>query len=146
MTADVHLDTAEATEHAGAALAAGLADGAVITVDGPLGAGKTTFARGVGMGLGLDPAHIASPSFTIVVEHRLEDGRVFRHIDAWRLGGSADLESLGWHEWIGAPGTITLIEWSSRIADALPQDAQRLLLDYAEGSGRVLVDASGEMP
>jgi tRNA threonylcarbamoyladenosine biosynthesis protein TsaE len=153
MTAARHLVNVEATEAAGAALAAHLEDGAIVGIDGPLGAGKTSFTRGLAMALGVPPHAIASPSFTLVMEHELPDGRMLRHVDAWRLHGCDELSSLGWEEWAGAKGTVTVVEWASRIEPALGADVIRIDLDY-DGSGRVLSMAapfdgeplSGEMP
>ena len=144
--AEQFLADAKTTAQAGSMLAGTLPDASIVGIDGPLGAGKTTFVRGLAMALGVPSADISSPSFTIVIEHTLPQGRVLRHVDAWRLGSINELEDLGWDQWAGAPGTLTVIEWASRIENALPATAHRLLLDYAEGSGRVLSAASGEMP
>ena len=141
MTVSRHLADVEATEAAGAALAPKLADGAIVALDGPLGAGKTSFARGLAMALGVPEHAIASPSFTLVVEHELPDGRLLRHVDAWRLHGCEDLSTLGWDEWAGANGTITVVEWASRIEPTLGEHVLRVALDY-DGSGRVLSMAS----
>lgn len=146
---ELHLSGAEATIEAGRALARGLSDGSVVAVDGPLGAGKTTFVRGVALELGVASSAISSPSFTIVIEHRLSDGRVFRHVDAWRLAGAEALAEVGWDQWAGAAETLTIVEWAGRIEAALPAGTVRIRLDYAGESGRVLVSesaASGESP
>jgi len=146
---DRFLPDVAATLEAGGELARVLADGAVVAIDGPLGAGKTTFVRGLSMALGVPGDEILSPSFTIVIEHDLPDGRVLRHVDAWRLGSSEDLADVGWSEWAGMPETLTVVEWASRVDDALPASALRLRLDYADASGRVLSgvsSTSGEMP
>ncbi|MCH2137076.1 MAG: tRNA (adenosine(37)-N6)-threonylcarbamoyltransferase complex ATPase subunit type 1 TsaE [Phycisphaerales bacterium] len=146
----VHLVDVEATEAAGARIACDLPDGAVLGLDGPLGAGKTTFVRGLAVALGVSPSEISSPTFTIVHEHPLPDGRMLRHVDAWRLMDGDALDELGWSQWIGSPGSVTVIEWASRIEPHLPQGTKRLMLDHAdEGSGRMLVPgspASGESP
>ena len=104
------------------------------------------------MALGVPSHAVASPSFTIIVEHSLPDGRTLRHIDAWRLQGSEELTALGWDEWAGANGTLTVVEWAQRIESVFEADAIRIELDY-DGSGRVLsvvaeADAApaGEIP
>jgi tRNA threonylcarbamoyladenosine biosynthesis protein TsaE len=140
------LADADATLQAGKLFGATLPDAAVIGLDGPLGAGKTTFVRGVALALGVPSADISSPSFTMVIEHKLPDGRILRHVDAWRLAHEQELETLGWNEWVGEVGSLTIIEWASRIESAMPPTATRLRLDYDESSGRVLWDTSGEMP
>ena len=154
---EFHLADLAATEGAGGRLGCALPDGAVVAVDGPLGAGKTSFTRGLAVGLGV-PAHaVASPSFTIIAEHALADGRTLRHMDAWRLSAEDELRELGWFEWAGAPGTLTVVEWASRIETALVSEVVpavlRLRLDY-DGSGRVVswsaadavLAALGDMP
>ena len=146
MNLPVHLPTLEDTLRAGASLAGSLADGAIVGLDGPMGAGKTSFVRGLAMALGVPSHAVASPSFTLVMEHELPDGRVLRHVDAWRLGSADALEDLGWSEWAGAPGTLTIVEWAGRIGAALGEASLRLLMDYDERSGRVLSLAWGEMP
>ena len=92
----------------------------VIALRGPLGAGKTTFAKGFARGLGVEET-VTSPTFTIVSEY---EGRLrLHHVDAYRLGGPEDFEGIGGDELLADPGGVCLIEWSERIAEALPPDA-----------------------
>jgi tRNA threonylcarbamoyladenosine biosynthesis protein TsaE len=146
MKLPMHLPALEDTLQAGARLAMTLTDGAIVGLDGPMGAGKTSFVRGLAMALGVPSHAVASPTFTLVMEHALKDGRVLRHVDAWRLPGADALEELGWFEWAGASRTLTIVEWAGKIDAALGGDTLRLHLDYDEGSGRLLSLASGEMP
>lgn len=74
------------TEEAGRAMAQRLAPGAVVLLTGPLGAGKTAFARGLAAGLGCDLEGVSSPTFTIIQEY---PGPVpLQHVDLYRLSPS----------------------------------------------------------
>jgi tRNA threonylcarbamoyladenosine biosynthesis protein TsaE len=105
----------EETEAIGRRLSASLPPRTVIALTGPLGAGKTVFARGVACGLGIDPAEVTSPTFVYLVDY--QEGRLpFVHCDLYRFGetpaefvGSA-FESIGLDAAI-ASEAITLVEW-----------------------------------
>ena len=91
----------------------------VFALWGELGAGKTVLARGVAMGLGIDPVDVASPTFIILREHF--GGRMpMFHLDLYRLEG-ADITNTGWEECLEAGG-VTVIEWPDRAVSALPED------------------------
>ncbi len=92
-----------------------------MVLSGPLGAGKTLFAKGLAQGLGMAPEEITSPTFAICSEYDLADGRRLAHLDGYRLESSAELESAGFLDLLVA-GTIVLIEWGERFRDALPAD------------------------
>jgi tRNA threonylcarbamoyladenosine biosynthesis protein TsaE len=102
----------------------------VILLSGDLGAGKTTFSRGLAAGLGADADAVASPTFTIRMDHAGET-RPFVHIDAWRIG-SEDLESIGFDELLTSNAVIA-IEWPEKIADAIPAEHLRIAIDHASG-------------
>jgi tRNA threonylcarbamoyladenosine biosynthesis protein TsaE len=124
--------SARATHALGARLARLLPDGAVVGLSGPLGAGKTVFVQGVAEGLGVPRgARVTSPTFVLL---QLYAGRRLRlqHFDAYRLRGAAELVELGALDLLGAEGTVSVVEWSDRVAGALP--AARLELDIAIAS------------
>lgn len=104
----------EAETHALARqLAAGLQAGDVLLVSGNLGAGKTTFVRGLADGLGIPPSEVSSPTFTLV--HEYEGGRLaLFHADLYRLE-SASAEDLGLEEPNVAAGVL-VIEWPDRLS------------------------------
>ncbi|MDN4526381.1 tRNA (adenosine(37)-N6)-threonylcarbamoyltransferase complex ATPase subunit type 1 TsaE [Fictibacillus fluitans] len=105
-------ETAELAEKLGALLQAG----DVLTLEGDLGAGKTTFTKGLAKGLGVKRV-VNSPTFTIIKEYK---GRVpFYHMDVYRLENSD--EDLGFEEYFEGEG-VTVVEWAQFIADRLPEE------------------------
>lgn len=111
--------TADETRILARALAASLRLGDIIALEGELGAGKTCFVRGLAEGLGIDPAQVSSPTFVIAHEYE-GPSATLAHVDAYRLKGAEDLESIGFSEMLRAGDAIIAIEWPSRIAAALP--------------------------
>ncbi|HOD65102.1 MAG TPA: tRNA (adenosine(37)-N6)-threonylcarbamoyltransferase complex ATPase subunit type 1 TsaE [candidate division Zixibacteria bacterium] len=95
-----------------------LRPGDLIVLTGELGAGKTVFVRGLARGLGVDPALVNSPSFTIVNEY--PEGRLpLYHFDLYRIGNPAELLEVGWNDYLAREG-ITVVEWGERAGDCLP--------------------------
>jgi len=117
-----------------------VAGGTVIAFKGPLGAGKTTMAKGLARGLGVEET-VTSPTFTIVSEY---EGRLrLHHIDAYRLSGTEDFSALGGEDILADPEGVSLVEWSERIEAALPPDAACIELSVQPGGSR-LARVSGE--
>ncbi len=103
------------TEAVGARIAETLRAGDVLLISGELGAGKTALVRGLARGLGIDPAHVSSPTFALI--HEYSGGRlVLHHADLYRLSaGGAD--DLGLEE-AGARDGVLAIEWPERLRAA----------------------------
>ena len=106
--------TVEETEEAGYNLAKGLKAGAVVTLYGDLGAGKTAFVRGMAKGLN-SPNRVTSPTFTIVNEY--SGNLPLFHFDMYRLGSSNELFDIGWEDYL-VRGGICVVEWSENVSDA----------------------------
>lgn len=102
----------------------------VITLKGDLGAGKTCFVRGLCEGLGGDPTQVNSPTFTIVQEYIIANNKRLIHIDAYRLLGEDELETIGWDELLSDRDSIIAIEWPTRIANALPNEVIAITFDH----------------
>jgi len=109
-------------------LAAVAKAGDVLLLSGPLGAGKSSFARAFIRCLvgdaGLD---VPSPSFTLVQCYESARAEIW-HYDLWRLDGPAALEELGWDE---AMSGITLVEWPERLGALAPETALRIRFEMA---------------
>ena len=126
-----HLTRSEAeTTALGEKLGRLLTEGDVVLLDGPLGAGKTAFARGLGTGLGGDPADVSSPTFTIVQEYR---GRVpLEHVDLYRVT-PAEVGDLGLDEL--TEHAVVAVEWADRWPQS-PADAVAVTLESLGGDKR----------
>lgn len=125
-----------ATEAVGRMLADSLRPGDVIALEGDLGAGKTTLARGLLAGLGLG-GEAPSPSFPIVIAYAPPDVRIpVWHVDLYRVESASEAEELGLDD--ARSDTALLIEWPERLGDALWPDALRLRLDLEPQGARRL--------
>ncbi|MFO8232473.1 MAG: tRNA (adenosine(37)-N6)-threonylcarbamoyltransferase complex ATPase subunit type 1 TsaE [Longimonas sp.] len=124
----------EATYALGEQIAERAQPGDVIALHGDLGAGKTHLVKGIGAGLGYNPADIRSPTFTLVHAH--EGGRLpLYHIDAYRLGDPAELHELGADTYLYGEG-VCCIEWPSRMGDLLPSAALHVQLTHEDRTTR----------
>jgi tRNA threonylcarbamoyladenosine biosynthesis protein TsaE len=100
------------TSAVGRDLAERLEAGSVVLLWGDLGAGKTAFVRGMAEGLGIDPAEVSSPTFTLIQEYR--GGRLpLYHVDLYRLT-PVEVDDLGLDDLI-LEGGVTAIEWADRL-------------------------------
>ncbi len=129
-----HTSSEEHTIALGVALGRMLRAGDVLTLDGELGAGKTRLVRGIAEGMGLDPGQVSSPTYVVVHEYTLPAGgdrtitsgrpsvqTPLFHVDAYRLSGPDDLDTLGWDRVMEGMGVV-VIEWAARIAAALERE------------------------
>ena len=129
------LADAASTEAAGAALADAVrgADG-VITLSGALGAGKTTFVRGLLQALGHRGA-VRSPTYTLVEPYAFDGWRLL-HLDLYRVAGAPDLAALGLRDELDG-ATLLVVEWPERAGGGLPAAALELTLEDAGAARRL---------
>ena len=122
------------TEAFGRRLGAALRPGAVVALNGHLGAGKTHLVRAICEGLRVtNPAAVCSPTFTLVHEYA---GPVpVYHFDAYRLTGPREFAELGADEYLSGDG-VCLVEWAERVAAALPADHLRIDIAPVGKTGR----------
>jgi tRNA threonylcarbamoyl adenosine modification protein YjeE len=113
------------TSRCGSDLGRQLGPDAVVLLQGPLGAGKTAFVRGLAEGLGCDPAAVSSPTFTLVQEY--PGPTPLQHVDLYRLA-PAEVDDLGLDDLM--PAAVLAVEWPERWADA-PADAVRVDIELA---------------
>jgi tRNA threonylcarbamoyladenosine biosynthesis protein TsaE len=129
------LADAAASEGFGARLATAIRPGDVITLAGPLGAGKTSIARGLLAALGLEE-EAPSPTFAIVQPYAPPETRLpVMHVDLYRIEHVEELDELGLDE--AREDSVLLIEWPERAPGRWP-DALALTLDFAPDGGRRL--------
>ena len=128
----------EQTEKLGEMLGRILCAGDVVTVDGDLGAGKTTFSHGLARGLDIADV-VSSPTFTIVNQY---EGRLpLAHFDWYRLETEEELDCLELEQVYGQ-NQVTLIEWADKFIDALPAERLSIRLEYGVNPGsRVIIMA-----
>ena len=122
-----------ATDALGAALAASQPAGAVVYLEGPLGAGKSSLARAWLRALGVQGA-IKSPTYTLVERYGLPGGGEAAHLDLYRLADAGELDFLGLDELAGQ-ARLWLVEWPDRGGAGLPPPDLRLVL-AVDGAGR----------
>src|SRR5204862_2781282 len=106
------------TESFAAKFARKLQGGECIALQGEMGAGKTQFVRGLLIGLGGKARSVSSPTFVLL--NIYDSGRLpLYHLDAYRVTGSEDFESIGFAELLDQGG-IVVVEWAQRVAPLLP--------------------------
>ena len=127
--------TEEDTRQAAHDLAACIGTHAVLSLEGPMGAGKTCFVKGLAKALGCDLREVSSPTFTLI--HEYHGGRLpLVHMDLYRIESPADLAPLGFDDYLAGDG-IVAIEWGGKFAEELPPHTVRLEFSI-EGSGRLI--------
>jgi tRNA threonylcarbamoyladenosine biosynthesis protein TsaE len=113
-----------------------LRGGELVVLRGELGAGKTVFARGVALGLDIDPDEVSSPSYALIHEYRGGRLDVF-HIDLYRLEQPEETETLGLEELLESGGVL-LAEWGERLPQFYRRNAVLISFhDIGEGSRRI---------
>ena len=131
----IHLVGAPALEAFAARLAPAVRAGDVIALAGELGAGKTSFARGLIRGLG-HAGEVPSPTFTLVQHYDPPDTRLpVWHVDLYRLETAREADALALDE---AGHALLVIEWPERLGAALSPAALRLTIDGAGEAERRL--------
>jgi tRNA threonylcarbamoyladenosine biosynthesis protein TsaE len=126
------LPAPEDTQALGRELAGVLRPGDLVVLVGPLGAGKTALTQGIGVGLGVREA-VTSPTFVIARVHR--GGRVpLVHVDAYRLGGAADVEDLDLDA--SAEESVTVVEWGQGLVEQLTDEHLVVALDRRDDDVR----------
>lgn len=106
----------------------------VIELVGDVGAGKTTFVRGLAEGLGIKQ-EVTSPSFTISKVYALPDGRSLVHYDFYRLSNPGLMvDDLA--ENLNNQKNIVIIEWGEEVSDVLPEKHTKILIEYNDDNTR----------
>ncbi|HOC34490.1 MAG: tRNA (adenosine(37)-N6)-threonylcarbamoyltransferase complex ATPase subunit type 1 TsaE [Ruminococcus flavefaciens] len=129
-------ETIAAAEKLGGLLKAG----DMIAYKGGLGAGKTTFTRGLAIGMGLGD-NVTSPTFALVNEYRGEDMTLY-HFDMYRINSEEDLESTGFYDY-DFENNVAAVEWSENIADFLPKSTIYITIERLSELEREIIIEDG---
>ncbi len=122
--------------------------GWVLALTGDLGAGKTTFTRGLAAGAGADPREVTSPTFVFL--HRYAGRIPVYHLDLYRVEGAEAARGLGVDEFVGGDG-VAVVEWSERAPELLPPARLEIELTILTGERRRITlrtvgEGPGEVP
>jgi tRNA threonylcarbamoyladenosine biosynthesis protein TsaE len=119
----------------GRVLGAGLKRGDCVALKGELGAGKTCLTQGIASGLGVPDGYVvSSPTFTLINEYPGKEIALF-HLDIYRLNGPADLEEIGYREYL-TKGGVVVIEWAEKVLGSIPKEALWVTLSYIDENVR----------
>jgi tRNA threonylcarbamoyladenosine biosynthesis protein TsaE len=111
-----------------------LRPGDFVALYGDLGSGKTRFAQGVALGMGVAPdVRVTSPTYTILNEY-MGDYPLY-HFDLYRLEGDSDIFELGFGEYFGGNG-VCLVEWPERMSGEFPDQYLKIYFHHEEGDTR----------
>lgn len=113
--------------------ASSLKGGDVVLLNGEMGAGKTVFAKGVALGLGIDD-EILSPTYAYMNDY---GGKLY-HYDCYRLSSGAQAEGLGLVDYFYGDG-VCLVEWAQNIAEVLPENCKTVTIEKLKGSVRKII-------
>lgn len=115
----------------------------ILTLKGPLGAGKTTLVKSLMEELGVNPDDVTSPTFTYVNVYKLSGGKKVYHFDLYRIESAKNFLEMGFDEYLTDTNAYVLIEWPEVIKSTLPehlaaeidykdQDSRRLILELVK--------------
>lgn len=117
---EIVTNSAEETVEFAKSFAKKLKAGDVIALDGDLGSGKTTFVKGLALGLGLkNPDEVKSPTFALM--HIYETQPPLYHFDLYRLESLKEIVNIGFEDYVHDPGLILCVEWAQRAKELLPE-------------------------
>ena len=139
---EVECNSVEETQKFASEFSKTIEMGSIISLNGGLGAGKTTFAQGFARGMGVKQ-HVGSPTFKLVSEYSGEKMKLF-HVDCYRLSGIDDFLNMGGENLLLPKDGICLFEWASIIEGVLPDDT--IIIDFIrfkDSSNKRLIKISG---
>lgn len=136
------IETAQDMEHLGRSFGALLTAGDLLVLTGPLGAGKTTFTRGLAAALGVR-GRVQSPTFVIARTHRsLMGGPPLVHVDAYRLSSAAELDDLD----LDLARSVVVVEWGRALAPTLAEKWWDVEIARPLGGGTDEEDGDADTP
>ncbi len=138
---EAHLNDEIATVAMGNKVAAIIEQGAVIYLHGDLGAGKTTFTRGVVQGFG-HIGKVKSPTYTLVEPYELTRANVY-HFDLYRLGDPEELEYMGIRDYFSEQA-ICIVEWPEKGGEFIPVPDLDITLSYVGDERKIVINSASE--
>ena len=143
-TCSLQLSVASAAdmEQVGRRAATGVRGGQLVFLQGELGAGKTTWVRGLLRGLGYQGA-VKSPTYTLLETYALERCNVY-HFDLYRLNDPEELEQLAFRDYLDGRG-VCLVEWPERGMDRLPEPDCLIVIEYDNGGRRLTMNCNTQL-
>lgn len=129
------------TARLGHALAKALPAGAVVALNGTLGAGKTRLVQAVAEALGIEHGEVVSPTFVLLQEYH-GDKSIY-HVDAYRIRDDDEFLQLGIEEYFAAGGLV-FIEWADRVAQCLPADLVEISIEVTGEADRRAIICGAE--
>ena len=138
---EFHLTDEIATVTMGNRVADIIEQGAVIYLHGDLGAGKTTFTRGVVQGFG-HTGKVKSPTYTLVEPYELERANVY-HFDLYRLGDPEELEYMGIRDYFSTDA-ICVVEWPEKGGEFIPVPDLDITLSYVGNERKIVINSASE--
>lgn len=119
-----------------------LPTGSVVLFYGDLGAGKTTFIKGLAEGAcGIKPDEVVSPTFSLLNIYK--GTKSLFHFDLYRMKGAQDFMELGFHEYLKSEEGITCIEWSEKIEELLPDHHYKVQIQHKSDDKRLITISEG---
>lgn len=114
-----------------------IGDSRVVAMDAPMGAGKTTLVKAICQYLGTTSV-VNSPTFAIINDYELPDGKALYHFDLYRLKDVNEAFNMGFDEYFYS-GNYCFVEWPAIAEDILPEDSKTLIITVADDGTRTIV-------
>ncbi len=127
------------TEALAARLAKTLKAGDIVALEGPLGAGKTVFARGLIRAFNPSVGEVPSPTFTLAQLYNAPDFDIW-HFDLYRLKAPEEAYEIGIEE--AFSGALSILEWPEKLGRLLPRRHKRVLFEHTPAGRRITIDST----
>jgi tRNA threonylcarbamoyladenosine biosynthesis protein TsaE len=127
----IHLNDELATLKLGEQIAGFVKPGTIIALVGDLGAGKTTFTKGLARALGVNETSVTSPTYLLQQDYLTDRGFLLHHFDVYRLDDPDEFEALGVGETFDSGG-VSIVEWADKAIDSMPLGTWWITIRHAE--------------
>lgn len=122
------------TQKLGNVLEKAIPDGAVVSLVGSLGTGKTTLVRAIASAGGENPQDVSSPTFVLIQEYTAGRRPIY-HFDAYRIADDDEFLELGPEEYFDSTG-VTFVEWADRVVNCLPESYIQISVEHTGDASR----------